>query len=115
MAKPKTTKGASKRSGGGKNRIKLVQSDPPILVGGGGSSYLWIRLDQSANPVNPQSNNPATGINPGSPTPITRANYSCSRVLRTPPQIFFYDGVSPDEVPLDVPPAGRKTWYVRFE
>jgi hypothetical protein len=88
-------------------------TDPPILVGGGGSSYIWVNLSQNERPVNPTSNDPNTGINPGSPTPGTRANYTASRVLRTPPTVFFYDGVNP-EVKLDIPVAGRKTWYIKI-
>ena len=106
MAAKKTSK---------KGRVKpLLDSDPPILIGGGGSSYLWVNLDQDQRPVNPQSNNPNTGINPGAPTPMNRANYTCSRVMRTPPRIFFSDGVGP-EVQLVIPPAGRTTWYIRFD
>ncbi|MDX6304790.1 MAG: hypothetical protein QOI77_1759, partial [Blastocatellia bacterium] len=37
MAKPKTTKGASKKSSAANRLTKLVPGDPPILVGGGGS------------------------------------------------------------------------------
>jgi hypothetical protein len=106
-----TKQKAVKKKGPGKLDIG---SDPPILVGGGGSSYLWVNLDQDQRPVNPSSNNPNTGINPGAPTPTTRADYTCSRVARTPPRIFFNDGVNP-EVPLAIPPAGRTSWYIRFE
>jgi len=108
MATKKKSKGTSKKNGG-----KLDLGDPPILVGGGGSSYLWVNLTQGQRPVNPSSNNPSTGINPGSPTPKTRGNYSASRVTGSPTQVFFYDGVNP-EVQLDIPVAGRKTWYIRF-
>lgn len=92
----------------------LLDTDPPILVGGGGSSYIWVNLNQGATPVNPSSNNPSTGINPGAPTPRTRGNYSASRVTGAPVKVYFYDGVNP-EVPLPIPPGGRKTWYIRFE
>jgi hypothetical protein len=119
MAKAKTTKGggkkrggARKKSGGAKRQSLTVPGDPPIIVGGGGSSYLWVNLDQDQRPVNPTSNDPVTGIKPGAPTPRTRANYTASRVLRTPPQVYFYDGVT-TEVQLDIPVAGRKTWYIR--
>jgi len=112
MAKAKTTEGAKKK--GALKRRGLVDTDPPILIGGGGSSYLWVNLDQDQRPVNPTSNNPTTGINPGAPTPRNRGAYTCSRVLRTPPRIFFYDGVNP-EVQLVIPPSGRSKWYIRFE
>ncbi len=87
-----------------------IGSDPPVLVGGGGSSYVWTNFNQTATPVNPSSNNPSTGINPGSPTPKTRANYSAFRITGGPTDVFFFDGVS--EVQLKV--LDRKTWYVRF-
>ncbi len=96
-----------------KGRPNLLDTDPPILVGGGGSTYLWVNLDQEERPVNPESNNPNTGVNPGAPTPMTRGSYTCSRVMRTPPRIFFSDGVNP-EMPLPIPVAGRTTWYIRF-
>jgi hypothetical protein len=111
MAKAKPRSGAKKKSGT-KRKPNLVPGDPPILVGGGGSTYLWVNLNQDERPVNPSSNNPATGINPGSPTPTNRGDYTCSRIIRTPPQVYFYDGVNV-EVELNIPVAGRRTWYVR--
>jgi hypothetical protein len=74
MAKPKTTKGASKKSGGTKRKPNLLPGDPPILVGGGGSVYMWTRLDDPPIPVNPGSNDPGTGINPGAPVPTNRGS-----------------------------------------
>lgn len=107
MATKKSSKKATRRKA-------LLDSDPPILVGGGGSSYLWVNLDQNERPVNPSSNDPGTGIKPGAPTPRNRGNYTCSRVSRTPPKIFFYDGVN-QETQLDIPVAGRTKWYIRFD
>lgn len=100
-----------------KKKITLddpIPGDPPILVGGGGSTYLWVQLDQDERPVNPQSDDPNYGIKAGAPKPTTRANYTCSRVGRTPPRIYFYDGVNP-ETRLDIPLAGRGKWFIRFE
>jgi len=96
-----------------KARRKLLDTDPPILVGGGGSAYIWVNLNENERPVNPSSNDPNTGINPGAPTPRSRGNYTASRVTGGPTRIFFYDGVNL-EVQLDIPVAGRKTWYIRF-
>jgi len=92
-----------------------IGSDPPVMVGGGGSSYLWVDTTQGQTTVNAQSNNPTTGIKPGAPTPNTRANYSASRVLRTPVTIYFHDGVTPGEQQLNIPVLGRNTWYIRFD
>ena len=30
-----------------------MDSDPPILVGGGGSTLIWIRKDQQPHPIDP--------------------------------------------------------------
>lgn len=97
-----------------RKKHQLADSDPPILVGGGGSSYIWVNLDQNERPVNPSSNDPVTGIKPGAPMPRTRGDYTCSRIGRTPPKIFFYDGVNPEKQ-LDIPVAGRTKWFIRFE
>lgn len=107
---------ATKKTSARKGRKKgqLLDTDPPILVGGGGSSYLWVNLDQNERPVNPSSNDPVTGIRPGAPMPRNRGNYSCSRISRTPPKITFYDGVNL-ETQLDIPVAGRTTWFIKFE
>jgi hypothetical protein len=115
MAAKKTKK--SKKSG---RKAVLLDTDPPILVGGGGSTYLWVNLDQGETPVNPQLDHAGIGINPGAPKPQTRQNYVCSRVSRTPPKLFFHNGVSvnpdgsPVEVQLDIPVAGRPYWYIRL-
>ena len=89
----------------------VVDGDPPVIVGGGGSSYIWVNLNQGQRPVNPQSNNPNTGIKPGAPTPTTRADYSCSRITRTPPTIIFFDGET--ETELEV--TNSQTWYIRID
>lgn len=105
---------ATKKTSRRRKPSPLLETDPPIMVGGGGSSYLWVNLGQDQRPVNPSSNNPNTGINPGAPVPLTRADYTCSRITRTPPRVFFCDGVNP-EVPLVIPVAGRTKWYIRLE
>jgi hypothetical protein len=98
----------------------MLPSDPPVLIGGGGSTYVWIQLEQDERPVNPQLDSPGKGINPGAPMPASRGDYSCSRIGRTPPKLFFHNGVSlgpngePVEVQLDIPVAGRPYWYIRF-
>lgn len=103
-----------------RRRAVMLETDPPILVGGGGSTYLWVNLDQGETPVNPQLDHAGIGINPGAPKPQTRQNYVCSRVLRTPPKLFFHNGVSvnpdgsPVEVQLDIPVTGRPYWYIRL-
>ena len=51
MAKAKTTKGAS-QSSEDTDKHRLV-GDPPILVGGGGSSWIWIKKDLEPQFVDP--------------------------------------------------------------
>jgi hypothetical protein len=88
----------------------MIATDPPILVGGGGSVYVWTRLDDPPIPVNPGSNDPGTGINPGAPTPKTRGIYSCSRVGKVYKQIIFFDGV--DTYTLDI--KNPRKFHVQF-
>ena|SRR5437762_8323596 len=104
---------ATKKKSGKKTsrKRKLLDTDPPILVGGGGSAYIWVNLNENERPVNPSSNDPNTGINPGAPTPRTRANYTASRVTGTPRQIYFYDGVSGVFLPIRNP----RNWHIRIE
>jgi hypothetical protein len=114
MAKAKTTKGVSKKRGASKKggvRPNLVPGDPPILVGGGGSVYVWVKLGQSQTPVNPSLNDVGIGIKPGAPLPTNRAQYSCSRVSRTPPRVFFFSGAG-IERQLDIDDTA--TWYIRI-
>ena len=38
----------SPNRGGGKKKVKILDGDPPIIIGGGGSTYVW--LNKSLNP-----------------------------------------------------------------
>jgi hypothetical protein len=109
MATKKKSKSTSKNGG----KTKLDLGDPPILVGGGGSSYLWVDLTQDQRPVNPSLDNPGIGINQGAPKPNTRSNYACTRILKTPSEIVFFDGVNALTT-LTIPNAGRNGWYIKF-
>jgi hypothetical protein len=51
-----------------------LQSDPPILIGGGGSTLIWIRKDQNARKV-----------------PLAR----CPVPLRKPAHPELYDSLCP--------------------
>jgi hypothetical protein len=108
-----TRKNAKKKKRG---RVKThldIGSDPPVLVGGGGSAYLWVSLDQDQHPVNPESDDPGVGIKPGAPVPHSRGKYACSKISNGPVKLYFFDGVS-GEVQLTIPTAGKDTWYIRF-
>jgi len=105
------TKSKASKKPAGRKRKNILDGDPPILVGGGGSAYIWVNLDQNERPVNPQSNDPSTGIKPGAPTPLNRGNYTCHRVTRTPPTIVFFDGVSSTGLVI----RDTKNWYIRID
>jgi len=107
MATKKKTKGTKKNGG------KLDLGDPPILIGGGGSSYLWVHLAQDQRPVNPSLDNPGIGIKSGAPKPHSRANYICSRVKDSYSTITFNDGVNRSTI-LNIPP-GSTGWSIKFE
>lgn len=110
-----TKKKSAKKKAGKKRFGHLdIGSDPPVMVGGGGSSYIWTNLNQGSTPVNPSSNNPNTGINPGAPTPHTRGDYTVQKVTGGPVRVYFFDGVNPERL-LDIPPGGRRTWYIRLD
>jgi hypothetical protein len=111
MATKKKSKSTSKKT----RRTPFDLGDPPILVGGGGSSYLWVHLAQDQRPVNPSLDNPGIGINPGAPKPNTRDNYICYRVKDTYSKITFYDGVNPQPTILTIPMGGRASWSIKFE
>ena len=111
-------KKAAKRKRGKKRFI--VPGDAPILVGGGGSSYVWLKEAQGRRVVNPRSDDENTGVKPGAPTPSTRVDYEhCSRVNTNFAQIRFHDGVTMDaqgnraEVILRI--QNDRRWYVCIE
>lgn len=67
-------------------------TDPPIIVGGGGSSYVWVRLDQDERPVNPESDDDDFGVKKKAPKPKTRGKYGCNRNKHKAKKIVFFDG-----------------------
>ena len=108
MATKKKSKNTNKKS----TSTKFIIGDPPILVGGGGSAYLWVDLTQDQRPVNPSLDNPSIGIKPGAPKPHTRANYACSRVTKAPTTITIYTGAGSEQsFTIDDP----RTWFMKVE
>ena len=88
-----------------------IGTDPPVLVGGGGSSLIWVNYDQHQTGVNPN------GF-PGAPSPSTPSAYALTQIANGPVRLYFNDGTIPGkagEQPLPIPIAGRKSWYIRFE
>jgi len=68
---------ASKKTSGKKasRKTHLLDTDPPILVGGGGSSFVWIRKDQLPKLVEPDS------VPVRAPRPQTPALYYIFEVI----------------------------------
>ena len=63
----KESAGKKKAANGKRPKGKLdIGSDPPIIVGGGGSTYIWIKKD-----TNPELVDPAT-LGANDPDPDTR-------------------------------------------
>lgn len=95
-----------------KARNLSVGSDPPILIGGGGSSYIWVKFSENQTPQNPN------GVSPNTPSPNTKSQYSLSKISNAPVRLFFNDGVTPGkpgEVELYIPVGTpRDQWYIRF-
>jgi len=89
-----TRKKAGKKKGLGRLDIG---TDPPILVGGGGSSYVWIKIDQLEAVVNPTLDDDAIGVKNGAPTPHTRSAYLCFRLKHTHTKFVVNNGMDGDE------------------
>ncbi|HXT62053.1 MAG TPA: hypothetical protein VN696_03360 [Pyrinomonadaceae bacterium] len=104
-----TKKKAAKKGGNGA-RLD-IGSDPPILIGGGGSSLIWVDFSQGQTQIPPNS------ANPGAPTPTNPAKYSLSKIMNQPAKLFFNNGTTPGkagETALVIPAANQNTWYIRF-
>jgi len=66
---------ATKKKPGKKTgKRKLVATDPPVMVGGGGSSFIWIAKD-----LDPQLFQPSE-VPGGAPKPPTPDDYYCFRI-----------------------------------
>lgn len=86
-----------------------IGSDPPVLVGGGGSSLIWVNFNENQTGQNPN------GVSANAPSPATKSKYSCSKITNAPVRLYFNDGTTPGaagEVPLPI--ADTKKWYIRF-
>src|SRR5689334_19913253 len=86
-----------------------IGSDPPVLIGGGGSSFIWVDFNEGQTGVNPN------GVPANAPSPSTKSKYSCSKISNTPVRLYFNDGTTPGaagEKPLSI--VNNKTWYIRF-
>lgn len=104
MAKAKG-KGAGKKSGTAKRRPGfMVPGDPPIIVGGGGSSWIWIRREANLQIFNPLSI-PATITPPDNA--IKPTNPGLYHLLHLPgvtlTEVHFRDGEENNEGNHGVP------------
>ena len=82
-----------------------LQSDPPILIGGGGSTLIWIRKDQNARRLPPEQV-PGTTEKPAHPElydVYVLDNFDCS-------QVRVHDGGDAHSHPTK-----KKKHHVRFE
>jgi hypothetical protein len=73
----------------GKSKPNLLDTDPPILVGGGGSSFVWIRKDQVPKLVEPGS------VPVRAPRPLTPASYYVFEVKDSHVKVVVDDGTAP--------------------
>ena len=90
-----------------RSRKMMLDTDPPILVGGGGSSLIWILKE-----LEPQLIDPAT-VNPNAPKPKTPGDYYCFRVQGSVTKIDVDDGTGGG--PGGPKPANGKKFHIQFD
>ncbi len=94
-------KSVTKKPGRKKN---VLDTDPPILVGGGGSSFIWIKKD-----LDPQL---VTRVPGGAPQPLDPDLYYCFKVPGNIGNIEINEG-------LGGPPSGKgvnnQKYSVKFD
>jgi len=88
--KKKSTKKASRKRG------QLLDTDPPILVGGGGSSFVWIRKDQLPKLVAPGD------VPARAPRPRTPDSYYIFEVKDSHVKVVVDDGNTGPGAPKSV-------------
>jgi hypothetical protein len=80
-----------------------IGSDPPILIGGGGSSFIWIQKDLEPQLVN--------SVPSGAPQPQTPDLYYCFRVQANVVKVAVDDGTSTGPGK----PVNNKKYFVKFD
>jgi hypothetical protein len=97
------TKKKTRKKPRGKRR--LVGSDPPIMVGGGGSSFIWIAKD-----LDPQFFQPSE-VPGGAPKPLSPDDYYCFRIQANIGKIVIDEGsgAGPGK------PVNEKKYSVKFQ
>ena len=83
----------------------MLPSDPPILVGGGGSSLVWIRKDQKPELVD-------HNLFPDAKKPKSPDKYLCYKVKDSHLKVVANNGVDPD---VPVPVKDDKKHHTYFE
>lgn len=95
----------------------IVGSDPPVLVGGGGSTWVWIRKDQAPKPVDPKDL-PAF---PDPPDPATMPKHPEDYLILhlenfTVSRVHVHDGqVDKSKVPIPNNPNAKKKHRTFFD
>ena len=87
------------------NTDDLLPVDPPILVGGGGSSLVWIRKDQEPEEVDHH-------YYPNCKKPKNPDNYICYRVKDNHLRVTINNGVDGDTTS---PVKNNKKHHTYFE
>jgi hypothetical protein len=93
-----------KKKSAKKRSAKLtIGSDPPVLIGGGGSSFIWIKKDLEPQLVDSVPN--------GAPQPDTPDLYYCFRVQGNIGNVAVDDGngTGPGK------PVNNKKFFVKFD
>ena len=87
------------------NTDDLLPVDPPILVGGGGSSLVWIRKDQAPQLVDHNEY-------PNCKKPKNPDDYLCYRVKDSHLRVTVNNGVDPNTT---APVKNNKKHHTYFE
>jgi len=95
-------KSLTKKTGRKKN---VLDTDPPILVGGGGSSFIWIKQTLEPQLVDP------LGVPASAPQPPNPALYYCFQVQGNIGKLVVNEGTGPGSGK----PVNNKKYSVQFD
>lgn len=98
-----TKKKSGKKSG--RKKRNVLDTDPPILVGGGGSSFIWIKQTLEPQLVDP------LGVPASAPQPPNPALYFCFQVQGNIGKLVVNEGTGPGSGK----PVNNKKYSVQFD